>query len=576
MSEKAKVDPILLEIFWNRLIAIVTEQAASAIRVSFSPIVREAGDVATAIFDARGRMLVHGVTGTPGHVMPMIQTLKAVLDEYPLASINPGDAFITNDPWKTTGHLFDITVVSPISRLGKVVGFAATTAHHVDMGGLGLGANANDVFEEGLFIPMMKLHVAGQIDPTLEKIIRTNVREPDMVIGDLNAQLSANEAAAGSLCELLDEYHIGEIEDIAEEIFYRSERASRDAIAKVPNGTYHTQTKIDGYDSPITIVLALTVKDREIIADFTGTSPQVAKGINVCLNYVSGYVSFALRCAIGREIPNNHGSLSAFKVIAEPGTVVSCTSPAPVSARHVVGQMIPGIVLYTLSQAIPDDIIAEGSGSVWAFSVQGHTRGGRSFSTFLLNSGGMGARPIKDGLSTTQYPTGTRCVPMEVIELQSSVLYKRRELITDSGGAGKFRGGLGQRIDIEVDPNGDACLVTLVCERTMFAPRGLDGGESGRLGTVAYADGTAVGAKSREVLSAATTYILETPGGGGFGAPHERDPSDVMRDVELGYVSEQAAATVYGVSIQDGRLDEAATAQLRAHAKPGVVAEALG
>jgi len=557
------VDPILLEVFWNRLSAIVTEQAARTIRASFSPLVREAGDLATAIFDAKGRMIVHGVTGTPGHIMPMVETMKLLVAEFPPDSIRPGDAFITNDPWKTAGHLFDISVVTPIFLGDRLIAFTATTAHHVDVGGLGLGASANDVFEEGLFIPLMKYYDAGKINATLRRIIEENVREPFAVISDLNGQVAVNEAAGQALTELVTEYQIDDIDLLVDEIFARSERASRDAIAKVPNGSYRSETMVDGYDEPIRLALTLHVHDRDIVADFTGSDPQVTKGINVCLNYTSGYVAFALRCAIGRDLPNNHGSVTPFSVVAEPGTIVSCTRPSPVSARHVVGQMIPGIVLYTLGQAVPEEVIAESAGSVWGLTVQGH-RDGRSYAGYMMTSGGMGARPTKDGLAATQFPTGSRFLPIETVELESPVRYLKRELVTDSGGPGRYRGGLGQRVEIEVDPEGSACLANIISERVKFPARGLMGGLAGRSGFVARADGAELHPKGRAILTSPTTFQMETPGGGGYGSPLDRLPSSVLEDVHLGFVSPASAREVYGVVLRDdGTFDSGATERLR-------------
>ena len=557
-----RVDPILLEVFWNRLTAVVTEQAARTIRASFSPLVREAGDLATAIFDAKGRMMVHGVTGTPGHIMPMIETMKLLVTEFP-ESIHAGDAFITNDPWRTAGHLFDISVVTPIFLNNRVIAFTATTAHHIDIGGLGLGASANDAFEEGLFIPLMKYYDKGQINTTLRRIIEENVREPFMVISDLNGQVAVNEASGQAIIELITEYQIDDIDILVEEIFARSEKASREAIVQVPNGSYRSETMIDGYDEPIKVVLTLHVADQAIVADFTGSDPQVSKGINVCLNYTSGYVAFALRCAIGSDLPNNHGSVAPFSVVAEPGTIVNCSRPAPVSARHVVGQMIPGIVLYTLAQALPDKVIAESAGSVWGLTVQGH-KDGRSYAGYMMTSGGMGARPTKDGLPATQFPTGSRFLPIETVELESPVRYLKRELIIDSGGPGRYRGGLGQRVEIEVDPAGSACLANIISERVKFPARGLMGGMAGRPGFVSRADGVPLHPKGRATLTSPTTFKMETPGGGGYGLPFDREPLSVTKDVSLGFVSSAAAREIYGVVLlNDGTFDLNATTELR-------------
>lgn len=540
-------DPVLLEIFWNRLSSLVTEQAVNIIRTSFSPLVREAGDIATALFDRKGRMLAHGQTGTPGHLIPMTRTVLEFLAEFPIATLKPGDVFITNDPWKTTGHFFDITVASPIFDGGTLIGFAASTAHHADIGGTGFGASANDVFEEGLFIPVCKMYDAGVRNDTLFRLIRANVREPDAVVGDLDAQNAANEAAGRAMRELIHEYAIRDLDAVVEEIFLRSERAARQALREVPNGSYTSVLNLDGYDEPIKVVLTLHIRDEEIEADFTGTSPQIRKGINVCENYTFGYVAFALRCAIGREIPHNFGSLSTFKLNAAPGLIVSCTFPAPVAARHLVGQMVPGLVLQTLAQAWPDKVMADGAGSVWGVTLNGQTREGRPYAAVALIAGGIGARSAKDGLSTMQYPTGTRCVPIEVLELEAPFIYYGKELLTDSGGAGRFRGGLGQRVTLEVVPEGSSCVVNLVCDKTRIGPQGLFDGLPGQIGRTLGRDGVPVHPKQRFVVEDSQYLVLETPGGGGYGDPRQRNRAAVRRDLALGYITEQAAREIYGL-----------------------------
>lgn len=539
-------DPVLLEVFWSRLGSIVTEQAVNIIRTSFSPLVREAGDIATALFDRRGRMLAHGLTGTPGHLIPMTRTILEFLAEYPTETLKEGDVFITNDPWKTTGHFFDITVASPIFDHGRLIGFAASTAHHADIGGTGFGASANDVFEEGLFIPVCKSQEAGVRNETLFKLIRANVREPDAVVGDLDAQNAANEAAGKAMRDLVHEYGISDLDAVVEEIFARSRTAARAALREVPNGDYTSVLHLDGYNEPIKVVLTLKVRDEEIEADFTGTSAQVRKGINVCENYTFGYVAFALRCAIGREIPHNFGSLSTFKIKAEPGSIVSCTFPSPVAARHLVGQMIPGLVLQTFAQAAPRKIMADGAGSVWGVTLNGQNKDDRPYAAVALIAGGIGARAGKDGLSTMQYPTGTRCVPIEVLELEAPFVYHGKELLTDSGGAGKYRGGLGQRVALEILPDGKSCVVNLVCDKTKVGPQGLFDGKAGRIGSTFGAGGAPIHPKQRIIVEDKQFLVLETPGGGGYGNPLERDRSAVKRDLDLGYISEDAARKIYG------------------------------
>jgi N-methylhydantoinase B len=562
-SDPFSSDPVLLEVIWARMGSIVTEQAANVIRTSFSPIVREAGDVATALFDRKGRMLAHGVTGTPGHLIPMTKTLVEFLKAFPAEGIGEGDIFITNDPWQTTGHQFDVTIANPVFSKGKLIGFFASTAHHADMGGLGFGANANDVFEEGLIIPIMRLQHRHEPDRTLVAMIRANVREPDAVIGDLNAQVAANETAAREYVRLLDDYGVEDIDAMAETIFEKSEAASRAAIREVPNGTYSAEMMLDGFDSPIRLFITLTIHDDYIEADFEGTSPQVRKGINVCLNYTSGYTAFALRLAIGNELPHNFGSLAPFKIRAPEGTVVSCTFPAPVSARHMVGQMVPNLVLKALAKAVPDKVMADGAGSVWGLTIQGTKPGGRTYASVSLISGGVGARPTKDGLTTTQFPTGTRGVPIEVTELEAPVLFRSKTLLADSGGGGRFRGGLGQRVEVDIDPEGGSCVVNLMCDKTVNSAEGMLGGLSGATGAVKSGAGAAVHPKSRFVVSEPLQLVLDTPGAGGYGDPFERSVELVLADVEKGFVTPGRAASDYGVVVSDGAVDVEGTRRLR-------------
>lgn len=544
----AGADPVLLEVFWNRLGSLVTEQAVNIIRTSFSPLVREAGDIATALFDRKGRMLAHGLTGTPGHLIPMTRTILEFLAEYPVETLKAGDVFITNDPWKTTGHFFDITVASPIFDGEALIGFAASTAHHADIGGTGFGASANDVFEEGLFIPICKMFEAGTRNETLVRMIRANVREPDAVVGDLDAQNAANEAAGRAMRDLIHEYGIDDLDTVVEDIFKRSEIAARAALREVPNGSYTSELNLDGYNEPIKVLLTLHIRDEEIEADFTGTSRQIRKGINVCENYTFGYVAFALRCAIGRDIPHNFGSLSTFKIKTEPGLIVSCTFPAPVAARHLVGQMIPGLVLQTLAQAAPKKVMADGAGSVWGVTLSGQNKEDRPYAAVALVAGGIGARATKDGLTTMQYPTGTRCVPVEILELEAPFIYQGKELVVDSGGAGKFRGGLGQRVTLEVVPEGRSCVVNLVCDKTIVGPQGLFAGHAGKVGSTFERDGIPIHPKQRIVVEDRQFLVLETPGGGGYGDPRDRDREAVKRDLELGYITAAAARDIYGLA----------------------------
>lgn len=326
-TNTGEVDPVMLEVIWQRLISIVTEQMISTTRTAFSPILREAGDLGTAIFDATGRMLAHGDTGTPGHIIPMIDTVKYFLEQFPAETLEEGDVLMTNDPWRVSGHLFDIAVATPIFHNKKLVAIAISLAHHGDIGGRGYGPHANDVYEEGLFIPPAKFIEGGKVNELLRRIIKANVRQPDILFGDLNAQITGNQVAVQRIHDLLDEYELNTLEAVGDEIIARSEKAARRVVEQVKDGKYSAAIKIDGYDKPLDVVATVTVKGDTLNVDFAGTSPQSPKGINVCLGYTAGYVAFALRCALGRDIPTNHGSLAPLTVTSPPGTVVNATFP---------------------------------------------------------------------------------------------------------------------------------------------------------------------------------------------------------------------------------------------------------
>lgn len=575
MRAENPVDPILLEVVWTRLTAIVSEQATSIIRTSFSPLVRDAGDLATAIFDSKGRMIAHGVTGTAGHIVPMSQTLRHFLSVFPEKDLRDGDVLINNDPWTGSGHLFDVTIATPIFFQKRLIGFVASTSHQLDIGGLGYGTRGADVFEEGLFIPPLKFARKGRIDEALEGIIRANVREPDIVLGDLQALAAANEAALERVKTLLLEYGLPDLELMAQEIFERSEVAMRRAIAAVPDGVYRASTQLDGEGDPVTVAVAVTISGDEITVDFTGSSPQVRRGINVTPSYTAGFTVFALWCALGRGVPNNHGSLTPFAVTAPPGTVVSASYPAPVSARHVVGQMVPGIVLLALSKAVPENVIAEGAGAIWALVVQGVTSVNKPFMRQLILSGGMGARPHADGLSTTQYPTGTRGTPIEITEAGSPLRYHRKELRVNSGGAGRFRGGLGQVVEFDVvpDPNGKSCAVSLMGDRSLFPSAGLFGGEAGVRGKAeSDLDGPLPSARLFRQIEKPLRLKLDTPGGGGYGPAAERPLDEIQRDLDFGYITVEAARRDYfAVCSDEGVVDVAASLlHRRAMTKAGV------
>ncbi len=512
------------QVLWDRMIAVVEEQAQAIIRTAFSTTVREAGDLSAGIFDLEGRMLVQAVTGTPGHVNAMPAAVGFFLDRFPARSLKDGDVLVTNDPWHGTGHLFDFTVVTPCFREGALVGFLASTVHVVDIGGPGFGPDSGQVFEEGLCIPIMRLFSAGEANGSLFEIVRANVREPDQVVGDLYSLASSNDIGCRRLRELMDEFAMDGLESIADHIIGTSRRAMLETVATLPQGTWEQSMTVDGYDRPVELKAALSISPEGIDIDFSGTSGMSPYGINVPITYTQAYAAFGVRSIIGRDVPNNSGSLETIRVSAPEGSILHAPRPAAVTVRHVIGQMLPDVVLGCLGQALPGAVPAEGSSSLWNPSLLGghgvtgaHDYGDATpFSVTIFHSGGTGARPGKDGLSATAFPSGVRSTPVEITESIAPILFARKELREDSGGRGRFRGGDGQVIEVE-HGEGAPFAVMALFDRIDHPARGREGGAGGAPGAIRLASGGTLKGKGKQIVPAGDRLILELPGGGGLG-----------------------------------------------------------
>ncbi len=537
------------QIMWNRLIAVVEEQAQVLMRTAFSPIVRECGDLSAGVFDRQGRMLAQAVTGTPGHVNSMAESVKHFIRHFPLETMKPGDAYITNDPWMGTGHLNDFVVTTPCFKNGRLVALFSCTSHLMDIGGIGFGPDGTDVFMEGLYIPMLKLIDQGVVNETLLAMIRANTRLPIDTEGDTYSLAACNDVGARRLVEMMDEFGIDDLDPLADHICARSREAVLAEIASLPKGTWRNTMTIDGYDEPLDLTAALTVADSGIHVDFTGTSPAATHGINVPLAYTTAYTVFGLGCVVAPHIPNNAGSLGPLTVSAPEGCILNAPKPAPVSSRHVIGQMLPDVVFGCLRQAIPERVPAEGTSCLWNIVVRGQTRDGTGgnygFSMAVTSNGGTGARFAKDGLSATAYPSGVRGTPVEIAETQTPLIFWRKELRPDSGGAGRTRGGHGQVIEIE---SGVAAPFDILAafDRIDHPPRGRDGGQDGQAGYIGLKSGQKLKGKGFQLVPPGDRLVVLTPGGAGIGAPGSRDRDAVARDVADELVSPERAAKVYG------------------------------
>ena len=536
-----------LEILWNRLLAIAEEQAQVLMRTAFSTIVREAGDLSAAIFDARGRMIAQARTGTPGHINTMALGMRHFLEAFPLETLKPGDALLSNDPYKLAGQLNDMSLVTPVFRGDKVVALFASCCHMVDVGGIGLTADGREMFEEGLLVPFCKFRVGGKPNNDVYNFIAGNVRTPREVIGDLEAQVAAGEVGATRLLDLLSEFRLSHIEDVSDEIISRSELAMRKAIRGFPEGEFRYVAVNDGMDKPLTLAVCVSRNEDELLIDFDGTDPAVERGINVPLAYTTAYATYAVKCVVGPEVPNNHGSFVPIHVQAPLGSLLNPERPAPTAARHILGHYLPSVIYPALAKALPGCVPADSAAGLWVTQVSGKRVTGESFSFAFFSVGGMGARHNKDGLSTTSFPSGIQNVSTEIIESVSPVLFRKRELRPDSGGAGRYRGGLGQTIEFEVSAAGSVTLSAMY-DRINDAPRGTEAGRNGAGGVVVGEKGRHLMPKGRSVLQAGERVHLELPGGGGFGNPDERDPAALAVDIELGLVTREAASRDYKAS----------------------------
>lgn len=523
------------QVMWNRLIAVVEEQAQTMIRTAFSTTVREAGDLSAGIFDLQGRMLAQAVTGTPGHVNSMMESVGHFLRKFPPERIHEGDHLITNDPWLGTGHLHDLTVVSPACYRGRLVALFANTAHVIDVGGLGMGPDGRSVFEEGLYIPIVKCFERGRPNETFFDFVRAGTRLPVELEGDIYSLCACNEAGARRLVEMLDEFRMEGIEELADFILDSSRRATLAEIAKLPRGTFSSTIWSDGYESPVRLAAAMTIAEDAIAVDFEGTSGLSGRGINVPAAYTRAYASFGIKCVVAPAIPNNTASLAPFRMRIPEGCILNAPRPRAVAVRHVIGQLLPDLMMGCLHQAVPDRVTAEGSSCLWnpplrgGPIVSGENTPLPDFEIITFNSGGTGARPRQDGLDGTAYPSGVRTMPVEATENVAPVIFWRKELRPGSGGAGRTRGGLGQVMEIGAKHDAEfAC--NAVFDRVANPPRGRDGGRDGAPGRVYLKSGKTLRSKGYQVIPAGDRLVLELPGGGGMGPPEERDPALVAED----------------------------------------------
>ncbi len=565
MSVQPHTGPLLLQTFWSRLLSIVDQQAAALIRTSFTPAVSECGDLSACVFDARGYMLAQAVTGTPGHINSMARAVAHLLEVHPVETLGSGDVLITNDPWLTSGHHYDITIVTPVFHHGMLVAFFGSICHTADFGGRPYGPDGIDAYEEGLEIPPMLLFKGGEPNTELFGIIKANVRSPEQVIGDLYAQVAGNAVGAERLIQFMDQVGLEEILPLADDLIERSERGMRAAIQALPDGAYKYETEADGFDEPIRLAICIRIEGDRLMADYAGTSVQVKQAINVVMNYTEAYTTFGIKCALAPDVPNNEGSFRAVTVEAPTGSILNCIRPAPVAARHLMGHFLPGLVLGALAPVLEDRAMAEGAAALWSTNVHGTGIDGARFSLLSFLTGGTGARSRLDGLSSTAFPSGVSGMPVEVFENRSPLVVLQRELRTGSGGAGTHRGGLGYRTSYAGLRMHESYRLAPFTDRLRTPAPGLNGGMAGAPGEF-LVDGNPVDGKQTILLAPHQEVTLATPGGGGFGRPFDRDLEAVREDMMDGLVSADQAREVYGVAFgPTNEVDVDETSRLRAN-----------
>ena len=558
---------VAYQVMWNRLISVVEEQALALVRTAFSTSVREAGDLSAGVYDVDGNMLAQAVTGTPGHVNAMADAVPHFIRRIGRDNIHDGDVYITNDPWEGTGHLHDITMVTPSFHDGSLVGFFACTAHIVDIGGRGFGADAHSVYEEGLYIPIMKFADEGKVDETLTRIIRGNVREPDQLIGDIYALATCNEIGHRRLVDMMAEFSLADLNGIAEFILVNSRRATLERIAALPQQSATGEMKMDGFDRPITLKVKVSVEGDRIVSDFTGSSGLDKKGINCPLVYAKAYACYALKVAIAPEIPNNAASLAPFEIKAPENSIVNALHPAPVALRHIVGHFVPDAVYDAFDKIVPGLVPAEGAGCLCNFQVSLRPRtdapapeDARRSEVLTFNSGGSGARPDHDGLNATAFPSGVMTMPIEATEHAGPVIIWRKELRPDSGGVGKTRGGLGQYMEVGAQ-EGHEFDIQAMFDRVEHPARGRRGGGAGAATTISQDDGSEMNGKGKQFVAHGRRVVMAFPGGAGYGDPSERSVELVKRDLARGYISAETASKNYNLSAADIAEVQAAVAR---------------
>jgi N-methylhydantoinase B len=554
-TTKTRISPVDSTTFgflWDRLISITDEAYGALIRSSFSPIVREALDATCQLFDSRGRSIAQAWVGPPSFIGTLPTTLKEIQNIIPKSELKPGDVLATNDPWIGTGQVNDISILLPIfaaSHPDEIIAYAGAVSHLPDIGGQVWSATAGDVFEEGLRIPPVKLVKKGEFDRTMLDVIRANVRLPAQTIGDISSDISSVRTMERLLKGLLKEYNLKDLELISERIISQSKAALEMDIQKLPSGVYTSEVKVEGFDVDHNISCKVKIQGKSMKIDFEGTSPKSSYGINSPFVYTRAYTVYAAKCVVSPAVPNNQGTMDVFEVTAPEGSILNPRPPAACGARHITGWHAPIAVWRALANVVPDRVVAD-TGLPSSCTIKGTDSKGRTFVAItVIGGGGMGARPDSDGLNSTGIPTVTSHISAEVLESTTPLLVEELKLIPDSGGPGKFRGGLGASYTIR-NLSGKSAKVAFIGNKFHFAPSGLSGGLEGTMRR-ALVNGKEVSPMGMYILTDDGTITMENAGSGGFYDPKKRDPALVEEDLRNGFISKRIASEVYGYRIAD-------------------------
>ena len=552
VAPRSGLDAASLSLVWARLDGIVDEMWTTVRRTAFSTVISSALDFGCGILDARGAELAQGNIGMASFNLAMPALTRDLLRRFE-GRIRPGDVFIGNDPWMCIGHLLDVAVITPVFADERLVAFTATIAHQADIGGThGLRA-VREVYEEGLFLPVLKLYEEGRENETLVEIIRANVRTPDLVMADLRSQVSANEVGARRLLALMSEYGLADLEATGADIQSRSERAMRDVIRSLPEGTYRHDGRVDGPEDAVDVAVSVTVRDGEMWFDYPVAPAEFPSGgLNATLSYTVVNTHYVTQCVLGPHLPHNEGSTRPIHVTAPAGSALACAFPAAVNVRNLFSTRVSSVILGALAKVVPDRVMA-GYGAIQGMSVTAADAGGRSISTPFLAGGGRGASAREDGIGGFLYTTGAAAVPVEIFESRAPALVVQKEWQADSGGAGRMRGGPGQRVIVRRLPgHGAPVEVRFQATRPQVGAPGIFGGRDGtttdaRWNGVPIGPGDELGRDGRTWFRTdADELAFSVASGGGYGDPAERSLPEVAADVRAGIVSAAGALRDYG------------------------------